>query len=891
MTARIAPLRLRQMLAPLRVLGMLSPAARLQALKRATGKIGDLRERIARRLLTGQFRAVQMLAGTRAASRFFWLSPTSSRIWFNVEARLYHLARQSPEDARDFAALAFARTGDPTVLIGLARNPLSRAVIAPLLAQADPETDAGLRARIERSGDYSAALAGIAALLLDPAAAEALAARITALQPALADRFFRVLDSLGTRPTVPPGDATLRALGLSGFRGPVRHRLIIAETLRDRRAIAQLFPGAGKVTVLGLNDTYGRASFEDYIESFGSADVVVEHVRSRITRFSQGYIRFHEVTRQAARDIVRELFGPGRPGAAFGLTDLPVLEVSLADQLFFQLLKTEAITQLLASGAFDHVVIACEGQPADSEFYRLLSGIGEIRRDPRIEILSVSRSMAARARFGEVLRTVLTDLPPKHLLPGWQPPIAGLAADLDRRTAVLAGRLPDCPAEGRPRVLIATAHNAAYDRSTADFARILAKDHAVTLAFAGSNMTGLVEALDAGGGAGSEVRLQPIQVAQAASFVALRGWIADRLAEILPRVADPALRHMLRVAGDRLAGGAFLNDIVFIKVIGAWFARLAAEGHAPDLVVLSPLRMPQVVAFAALARRHQIPSIGLEPHGLNANYCRYTKVMTDFYGVISDYFRQHAESGFAIPLERTQVIGSPRIIRPAGFDRAAARVAARARLSAEAGIAFDEGSTELSYFCQPSDWTHVARVWTAILKATEGRAIRVLIKTHPEETPSRRQAYLALADEFGAADRVAIVDGDPTTVIEASDLVLTGYSAAAIDAAVLGCPVFCVTEGPLDYPVDQHAIIGAPLLRSAAELAAAIDGFLADPGAYAARAEAFLEREPQFVEGPGKRLLALVDEVLSHPRSTTIRPAASLPDSIFLDGPHRVFAL
>lgn len=891
MTTRLAPQRLSRMLAPLRVLRALSPAARLQALTRAAATLGDLRARITRRLLTGQFRAVQFMAGTRAANRFFWTSPSNSRIWFNVEARLYGLARQSPEGARDFAALAFARSADPIVLIGLARNPLAREVIAPLLARAALGTDTALQARSERSGDYAAALAGIAGLLLDPAAADALAARITALLPAASDRFFRILDSFGSRPAAPPGAAMLRAIAQSGFRAPVRHRLIIAETLKDRRAIAQLFGGADRVTVLGLNDTYGRTSFDDYVEGFGPADVTVEHVRSRITRFSQSYIRSHELTRQAACDIVAALFGPTGPGAAFAMTDLPVLEISLADQMFFQLLKSEAIRLLLAAKDADHVVIACEGQPADGEFYRLLAGITEIRADPRVEIVSVSRSMAVRARFGEVLRTILNDPPPRRALPEWQLPVATLAADLDRRAAILAGRLADCPAGDRPRVMIGTAHNPAYDRSTADFARILAERHAVTLAFAGSNMTGLVTALDSAGSAASAVRLQPVQVAQAASFLALRGWIADQIAEALPQVADPALRHVLSVTGDRLAGSSFLNDIVFTKVIGAWFDRLAAAGSAPDLVVLTPLRMPQVAAFAALARRHAIPSIALEPHGLNANYCRYTKVMTDYYGVISDYFRQHAESGFAIALARTRVIGSPRILRPAGFDRDAARRGARARLSAATGLVFDDSIADLAYFCQPSDWAHVARVWTTILKATEGRRVRVLIKTHPEETPSRRQAYLTLAAGLGAAPRVAIIESDPTSVIEAADLVLTGYSAAAIDAAILGCPVLCVTDGPLDYPVDQHAIIGVPLLRGVADLAAAIDGFLADPAAHAARAATFLQREPQFVDGPGARLLALVDEVLSRPAAETIRPAASLPRSAFLDGPHPVFAL
>ena len=65
------------------------------------------------------------------------------------------------------------------------------------------------------------------------------------------------------------------------------------------------------------------------------------------------------------------------------------------------------------------------------------------------------------------------------------------------------------------------------------------------------------------------------------------------------------------------------------------------------------------------------------------------------------------------------------------------------------------------------------------------------------------------------ADLVVNVEGDAALAIALGDLVLTAYSAAAIDAAIRQRPVVCVTDGDVDYPVDLPAIVGAPMVRSA----------------------------------------------------------------------------
>lgn len=886
MTLQSSVSRWRRLVAELRTFSILSPSERMRAVRKRGGdRLSSLWSRLARRTMTGQIRAVQILLGARAANAYFWRSPTSRKIWFNAETRLYSLLRDAPGAVGHFVGLAFRNSGDATVLLGLARNPGSREHLARLLASNPPATTPFLLGRLRNSRDYTAIYTGVCALLLDREMAERFVEDISGLHKSLVDRSFHILDSMGTRPARPPENPQFRSLRESGLGKPARHRLVVAEALGDLRAIAQLFADAEEVTVLILNDTYGRAKFDEYIELLGPVRVTVEHIRTRISRFSQAYISIHEAIKDAARLITGRLFGPGGVAAELEVEDRFLIEVTLADHLFFQLLKAEALRTLLDIPDFDHIVIACQNQAPGSEFFLLLSSLENVRSDPRIELVSVSRSLSACAQFGNCLRTVMSDFAPPGTLPGWRPPIARLRENLQQNADRLAATLPGFDIEEKQhRVLLATTNNDAYNSSTLNYLASLTRDHATRVAFCGANATPLLEGQ---GGVAADI-VQPIPTALAAGFPALVNWMRSWLVDLADEVADPAVARILRLRASRAAAEAIVDPLVFGKVLDAWFGRLASEGGLPDLVALTPARVPSVAAFAPLARKYGIPSLALEPHGLNANYARYTNILTDRYGVISEYFRAQSD-GFGIPVARTTVIGSPRIIRPQGYDIDTARAAARQRMASENGADFGRFRANLSYFCQPSDWTHVAKVWHNILTATEGLDTRIFVKTHPEEAPARVAAYLDVACACDAADRVEIVDTDPTTAIEIADIVLTGYSAAAIDAAILGCPVVCVTDGKVDYPVAQHEIIDAPFVRSAADLRHEVLAFLDDPAAYNARATAFLAHNPQFLEGPDSRLTSLVEEILEGDRDVVIRRPEDLPTSAFLSGPHPVF--
>jgi hypothetical protein len=78
------------------------------------------------------------------------------------------------------------------------------------------------------------------------------------------------------------------------------------------------------------------------------------------------------------------------------------------------------------------------------------------------------------------------------------------------------------------------------------------------------------------------------------------------------------------------------------------------------------------------------------------------------------------------------------------------------------------------------------------------------------------------------------------------------------------------------------------MAHSAAELGELIAAFRDDPVAFDSRAGSLIEREPQFVEGPGRRVCDLVTRVIGL-GDAAIRPDSEVPNRLFLDGPHPVY--
>lgn len=844
--------------------------------------------------LVRQTRIVDMLFGRRTGNAFFWRSPTIPKTWDHVERRMFALGSRDPAAIDDFVRLALAASDDFVVITNLARSSVTRAAMTGLIGGIDLAEGSAMARRIGASHALAAAIVGAGTLLLAPDEAQRLAARVRELVPGLTEGYFALVDSLGARPASPPSSVMQRCLPGTGFRTGCRHRLIIAGGLEDQQSISLLFAGADRVTLYPMNDLYGKADFAG-VDLHGPGDnVSVEHARSRITRFSADYHRLHAETRAAAERTVARLVDADAEAAILSPEGRPFAELALADHLFFPALMVAAVRKLLEDEDFDHIVLALVGRKSDGDLVPLLAGLDELTRDRRVEVVSIARTAGDRGAFTAQLTQLLRRGRGENGSRYWGPPLAVASEDFD---AACAAKMPDPPewgVDGRPRVLLVSAPSRAYDTSSAAYRAALGRRYDTRTAFIGKSVVPLLIAdADAASPASGGLFAIPIEMNRLTErpFLATRLWLGGLVRDVAAEFEGTITGHLMRVRREQVVRNGLLSFLVFYRRSALWFARMEAAGLLPGIVVLTPYRDPYVAAMTAIARARGVPSLAVEPHGLNATYCRYNMIHADHYGVITTFFRDEAAADFGIPEERCHVIGSPRLTAVADYDLAQRTAQARNAATRDHGIRFAEGAMQLVFFSQPSTWAEISAVWRILIEASAGTGAMILLKTHPEETPTRVAEYLAIAQELGAADRVTLWPGNAREAMECADLVLSAYSATVVEAATFRRPVICIANGDIDYPLDQHRVIGAPLVRDAATLAEALRAFIADPAPMRARAAGFLQREHHLVEGIEVGLARAVDGILAMPPEMALRSPQDLPESAFLKGPHRVYAV
>lgn len=798
--------------------------------------------------------------------------------WHDVEQRLDELADAPRQTLTDFVDEVLEATRAPVVVTALARHPGSAATVRAWLRDLVSGEPAELRARVAFGETFAAAMSAAARLLLPPEEAQAAVEAVEAHLSRMSSHYFQFLDaSAGHRPA-----------GAASTPGAsVRHRLIIAEQLDDPRMVALLLPGCERATVLSTADLFGRADFADRAAWTGSGEVRIEHIRSRITRYSPEYIGLHLATVALAERLTCEI--AGIPGLLHP-DDRPFLALDVADFLFFRALRVHALELLLDDPDFDDVVVAVGEQSPASEFLRLLAGVDRIRTDPRVQIVSVGRTTSLRVAFWQVLDTIASPLV-------LQEPLA-LRYSMDtvvrRFAALAAARVVDVAPPDEPWVLLGTASKDAYIESTVTCAREIARDRPVRVLHMQNGATPADPALTA---LGNENGIRFSTCASDAvpgnpMVDAIRRFLQPRCARTLA-AADTRFEHAaaraLTVSLAPLCSGVVVPALLRAKVLEHGFASWRGQSRLPAAVVLIPQRPGDIGAIAAAARRTGVPSIAVEPHLYVPEYSRYTKVVTDYYGVLSTHLVEGAvkEFGLGDP-ERVRVIGSPRLVAPHGYDPAEAQRLARTAYTAEHGFDFSRAPTHLVFFCQPSGWKHVEPVWDLLLDAVEKSGTHLFYKVHPEEGPARIQQYENRAARRGLSRSVTRLGGDAADAVALADIAATSYSTAALDAAIRAKPVVGVAPGGRSYPVEVAAIAGARVATTADELAAYLDEFAVDPTPMQRDARAWLEREHQFVDGPGAALRQFVADVIE--RGTAgIRTPEQLPESLFTDGPHPVF--
>ncbi|MCK0122116.1 hypothetical protein MWU61_16305 [Loktanella sp. F6476L] len=828
------------------------------------------------------------LKGFSAGNQLFW-KQSNTRPWQHVDKRLRELHEHKPDAIEDFVRISYEKCFNPSVLIALGRSALTQEIIRRCLLDEDTANTSQLANRMRRSQMVSSAIVSLASLLLDDKHSAEFARLATHSSPEISRGFLRVIDSCGfvVANTIEP-DIRSRLIN-SGFKKATKRRLIVVPDISNVTAIAMLCQGAEEATVFAIGDLYGRANFSNDTLHSGDCVISVEHPRSRITRFSSEYHRVHEETRETAEFLVSELNIASK--ARLTVNDDAGTALALADNLFFPCLQFTALQQLMASEEFDHVVIGFDPsspskRASNDRFCDLILGINGIASDRRVELVCTSMQGSALAAFEQYTIRLSAGAPDVRMPKSRHLMLETAIKDLEKKSKAFTEKLQGWPSSDAARVLLATSQVAAYNRSSAAYCDALTTTHNLRVAFMGGNLVSFAATMEE---PLSSDEIYPLPQAPHGKFELTKIWLEDFLHSKISMIHHNYIAHVLRTRIKDVATNGLLSYIAHSFLCNAWFAQLHANDQLPQLVILTPFRSPRVAALAAVSRRFNVPSFAVEPHGLNASYCRYSKITADYYGVVSSFFASAAAEGFGMSVDRCPVIGSPRLETTSHYDLPTKTAQARAALAEEYPVDFTAPKAVLSFFAQPSNWDQISGVWSKIIQATKDLDCLLILKLHPEETVARREAYMRVVNEENAFDRVEVLNGDAQLIIEASDLVLSSYSATVIEATLLRRPVFCVSNGDVDYPLNQHDVIGGQCFGSASALGEAIRDYLSDPSKYNAIPETFLSNEAQFTDGFSQHLHEAITDILALPADQSLRPPADIPKSLFLDGPHKVY--
>jgi hypothetical protein len=693
----------------------------------------------------------------------------------------------------------------------------------------------------------------------------------------------------------PPDMGPAAALGALD-PGPAEHRLVIAEKTIPLGSIAALGAGARRLTVMTFGDLYAAGDMATGLaEALPGVAISVEHARSRLDRFSTPYHALHRSTAESAALLIgawSELLAALSPAEIEPQALRPALELELADLLFFASLRATAVHLAARDATFDDVVLCFD---RDWRFHRVALCDPALAADPRLRACCRATTVAARRSHFARQREVLNrrDAPPAP-----QPLTrARRAASMKAvaRHLAAAGRARAKPRadDARDAVALISGQDRAYVRDSAEIAMALSRRFDVDVLWTRGRAAVMRDALAAAADGLLDASASPPPTligltdgpspeAVAALSRLLRADGAAALAALDERLAGaPAAAAALDCEMDGAVPQTLLAALARTR---AGLATIRARRHRA--VVVCSARTPMNLQVAAAARAAGAPSVAVEPHCLNAAYCRYAATPTDATLVCLEHLAQEYRAYFGAAPERCEAVGSPRIRPPRGYHGAAARLSARAEL----GFGAADPPIVLAP-TQPMAETHAFAVWRMAARgvAAMGRPVRLLVKVHPEEGPDRARQYLSIAAEEGAGAFCAVAEGDIKTLIRASAAVLVYYSVTALEAAALDRPVVVIGRRETPYPVPYHEILGAPFCASADEVAAALGAALDRDGAPSPAMTAFRAANPTlFDNGFEARLVDAVARIAAEGRAA-LRPADALPRDPFVTAPFRPY--
>jgi len=318
----------------------------------------------------------------------------------------------------------------------------------------------------------------------------------------------------------------------------------------------------------------------------------------------------------------------------------------------------------------------------------------------------------------------------------------------------------------------------------------------------------------------------------------------------------PAMKGELRKYFLRF----FPQTIVWIEALKQIF-----ETRQPRGLITVPDRHFQNRVAISLARRYEVPSLTVQA-ALISNRPRYWKLYADTVVAIDQYSRKvYVEHG-GVEIDRVVVTGLPRWDRMAQQLRQIDHESARIRVREELG--FDAKDKFIVLATQPllPSYTHqMVRTVTEAVATFPDR--KLIIKIHPRESVER---YLNLLDTFSDTrpNIQVIAKTDLPTLLAASELLVTGFSNVALEAALLDKPVLIVnlTDQPDALPFVENGIaLGA---YSESEVEQKLKALLTNEStreALRVRRARYFDQNPQLLDGQAtERVVALIKEMASY---------------------------
>lgn len=717
-----------------------------------------------------------------------------------------------------------------------------------------------------------------------------------------------------TAPQLPP-DYQIRREDL--VPGPAEHRLLLTDHEMQPGMIRHLAEGAKALTLVRFNELYGQLKLELLTEFLPGVAIHVEHARSRNGRFSARYYKLHQQTLRIAECLADSLLPKLAACTSVDEDTHLAFVLAVADRLFFKSLRMEGCLQALLDPKFDSIIISTEG---NQDLLRLIVSSPAVTADERILIGSWSAVGRARTAFLSRLGTARA-----RVASGAQVDLQTIADDTmdadQGKVGTEAEEIGDEAFEthltvigkfiagsfqgdlvragtvqiGKPKVALVTSGNRAYLSSAVQAAHELQRDFNVDILWSHGRIETLLDALKRTGSqlrdAGSPTTGQPAIYAQnkdpssrvaEAAFVHVFRRIAAEASDGIDAVVGDDVALRVAVAME-IASGLSIFMIRTLARLHRAEVHLSAQGYRA--VVLCPVREPRNAIYVAAARHSNIPSLTVEPHCLNATYCRYSAVLTDFAALYSDYFVDEYAANFSISPDRCFVVGSPRITRPVSYDPNQSRLDVRKKLGLDPEIPIVAVPT------QPMPASHTDTVFRFVVRAVVGlgRPVRLYVKPHPEENEADRMLYREIILSEGGEDLCCLVDFDIKELLIASDLVVSYYSVTALEAAVLERNIVIAGREGHDYPMPYHRILSVPLCHDAAEMRDAMIDTFDNRDTAATSVVAFKAANPVLFDNSTlQRISATVAEVATNGWSR-LRTAAKLPLHPFVTAPFREY--